>query len=57
MKQTRMVLRNIYYSPQSKNSISLEVGNETKILPDSAFGNSLCTKVLRAKSAIEVLGK
>ena len=40
-KQTKRVLRNIYYSPQSKDSISLEVGDETKNFTDSAFGNSL----------------
>ena len=33
-----IILKNIYYSPQSKNSISLEVGEETKLLPDSVFG-------------------
>ena len=32
----------------SKNSISLEVGEETKLLPDSAFGNSLCQTISKA---------
>ena len=40
---------NIYYSLQSKNSISLEVGEETKFLPDSAFENSLCTRAYKPK--------
>jgi hypothetical protein len=38
-KQTKRVLRKIYYSPQSKDSISLEVAVETKLFPDSALGN------------------
>ena len=37
------VLRIIFYSPQSKNSISLEVGVKTKLFPDSAHGNFLCS--------------
>ena len=41
-KQTKRVLRKIYYSPQSKDSISLEVAVETKNFPDLGFGNSLC---------------
>ena len=44
MKQTKIVLRNIYFSSQSKNNISLEVGEETKTFPGSAFGNSLFTR-------------
>ena len=45
--KTKIVLRNIYYSPQIKSSISLgvpnwEVGADTKLDPDSALGNSLC---------------
>jgi hypothetical protein len=31
----------MHYSPQSKDSISLEVAVETKLFPDSALGNSL----------------
>ena len=31
----------MYYRPQSKISISLEVGVETKLFPDSTLGNSL----------------
>ena len=50
MKQTKIVLRNIYYSLQSKNSISLEVEDETKNFPDSAFGNYLCTSACKSKS-------
>ena len=33
----------VYYFLPSKDIISLEVGEETKLLPDSAFENSLCT--------------
>ena len=37
IKEIKIILWNIYYySPQSKNSISLEVGEETKNLTDSA---------------------
>ena len=49
-KQTKRALRHFYYSPQSKNSISLEVGDETKKFPDSAIGNSLCTSECKPKS-------
>ena len=49
-KQTKRVLRKIYYSPQSKNSISLEVAVETKLFPDSALGNSLCNSGYKTKS-------
>ena len=49
-KQTKRVLRKIYYSPQSKESISLEVAVETKLFPDSAFGNSLCNSGYKTKS-------
>ena len=44
------VLRKIYYSPQSKDSISLEVAVETKLFPDSALGNSLCNSGNKTKS-------
>ena len=40
--------RNIYSPPQRKNSISLEEEEETKLLPDSAFENSLCTSANHA---------
>jgi hypothetical protein len=50
IKEAKIILRNIYYSLPSKNSISLEVGEETKLLPDSAFGNSLCTSAFKPKS-------
>ena len=50
IKETKIILRNIYYPPQSKNSISLEVREETKLLPDSAFGNFLCTRGYKPKS-------
>ena len=40
----------ITYSPQIKNSIYLEVGEEAKLLPDSAFTNSLCTRGYKPKS-------
>ena len=46
----KRVLRNIYYSPQSKDSISLEVAVETKLFPDSALGNSLCNSGYKTKS-------
>jgi hypothetical protein len=46
----KRVLRRIYYSPQSKNSKSLEVGVETKLFPESALGNSLCTSGYKTKS-------
>ena len=49
-KQTKRVLRKIYYSPQSKDSISLEVAVETKLFPDSALGNSLCNSGYKTKS-------
>ena len=52
-----IILKNIYYSPQSKNSISLEVGEETKLLPDSAFENSLCTVTLYSMYYITILDK
>jgi hypothetical protein len=48
-KQTKRVLTKIYYSPQSKISISLEVGVETKLFSDSAFGNSLCNSWYKTK--------
>ena len=38
-----MVLTNIYYPPQSKNSISLRGWRRNKTFPGSAFGSSLCT--------------
>ena len=38
----KRVLRKNYYTPQSKDSISLEVAVETKLFPDSSLGNSLC---------------
>ena len=44
MLYPKVVLRYIYYSPQSKKSISLEVGEETKLLPDSAI---LCIKAYK----------
>jgi hypothetical protein len=50
IKETNLILRNIYYCPQSKKSISLKVGEETKLLTDSAFGNSLCTRGYMPKS-------
>ena len=40
----------MYYSPQSKESISLEVAVETKLFPDSALGNSLCNSEYKTKS-------
>ena len=47
----KRVLRKIYYySPQSKDSISLEVAVETKLFPDSALGNSLCNSGYKTKS-------
>ena len=49
-KQTKRVLRKIYYSPQSKASICFEVAVETKLFPDSALGNSLCTSGYKTKS-------
>ena len=46
-KETKIILWNIYYySPHSKNSISLKVGEETKLLPDSV---SLCTRGYKPK--------
>ena len=42
IKETKIILRVFYYFLPSKDSISWEV-EETKLLPDSAFGNSLCT--------------
>ena len=48
LQQSKIVLRKIYYSLQSKNSRSLEVGEETKLQP--AFGNSLCTRGYKPKS-------
>ena len=50
IKETKNILRNIYYSLQSKNNISLEVEDETKLFPDSAFGNSLCNSACKPKS-------
>jgi hypothetical protein len=38
-KQTKRVLTKNFYSPQSKISIFLEVGIETKLFPDSLLGN------------------
>ena len=49
-KHTKRLLAKIYYSPQSKSSISLEVVVETKPYPDSALGNSLCTSGCKPKS-------
>jgi hypothetical protein len=49
-KQTKRVLRKLYYSPQSKDSISLEVAVETKLFPDSALGNYLCNSGNKTKS-------
>ena len=49
-KQTKRVLRKIYYSPQSKSSMSWQVGAESKLFPDSALGNSLCTSGYKTKS-------
>ena len=49
-KQTKRVLRKMYCSPQSKKNISLEVGVERKLFPESAFGNSLCTCEYKTKS-------
>jgi hypothetical protein len=46
----KRVLKEIYYSPRIKNSIPLEVGVETKLFPDSALGNSLCTSGYKTKS-------
>ena len=42
----------MYYSSQSKNNISLEVGEETKTFPGSAFGNSLFTRAYKPKSEV-----
>ena len=50
IKETKIILRNIYYFLPSKDSMSLEVGEETKLLPDSAFGNSLCTSAYKSNS-------
>ena len=50
IKETKIILRNIYYSQQSKNSISLKVGEKTNFLSDSEFGNSLCTRALEDTS-------
>ena len=36
-KETKIILTIIYYSPQIKNSVSLEAGEETKLLHDSDF--------------------
>ena len=33
----KIVLRKIYYSPQNKNSITFEDGEEPKLLPDMDF--------------------
>ena len=44
IKETKIILRNIYYS------IYLEVREETKLLPDSAFGNSLFAGGYKTKS-------
>ena len=49
------VLMNIYYSPQNKSSISLEVRLETKLYPDSGLGNSLCTSECKPKSEKKTL--
>jgi hypothetical protein len=49
-KQTRRVLTKMFYPPQSKISISLEKGVETKLLPDSALGNFLCNSGYKTKS-------
>jgi hypothetical protein len=49
-KQTKRVLGKIYYSQQSKDSISLEVAVETKLFPDSNLGNSLCNSGNKTKS-------
>ena len=46
IKETKFILRNIFYSLPSKK----EVGEETKLLPDSAFGNSLCNCAYKPKS-------
>jgi hypothetical protein len=48
--RAKRVLRTIYYSPQSKDSISLEVAVEKKLFPDSALGNSLCNNGYKTKS-------
>ena len=37
--ETKIILRNMYYSLPSKKSISLQVGEEAKLLRDSAFMN------------------
>jgi hypothetical protein len=42
--------KNVLLSPQSKDSISLEVAVETKLFPDSALGNSLCNSEYKTKS-------
>jgi hypothetical protein len=49
-KQTKRVLRKMYYPPQSKDSISLKVAVETKLFPDTALGNSLCNSGNKTKS-------
>ena len=42
IKETKIILRNIYYSPQSKKVYLWKyLGEETKLLPDSVFSNSL----------------
>ena len=51
-KQTKRVLRKIYYSTKSKDSISLEVAVETKIFPDSDLGNSLFYKTKSENSLL-----
>ena len=47
-KQTKRVVRKKIL--QSKNSISLEDGVETKNFPDSALGNFLCTSGYKTKT-------
>ena len=46
IKETKFILRKIFYSLPSKK----EVGEEKKLLPDSAFGNSLCNCAYKPKS-------
>jgi hypothetical protein len=46
-RQTKRVLRKMYYSPQSKDSISLVVAVQTKLFP---LGNSLCNSENKTKS-------
>ena len=51
MKQTKIVLGTSITLHKARTVfISLEVGEEAKLFPDSAFGNSLCTRAYKPKS-------